>query len=168
MRREPLSFEEFLAARLPALTRYATALAGDPGTGADVLQDVLVKVQPRWSRIVSLDAPESYVRWMVINELISARRRIVARVRRLTRPEATVFPQIAGGPGGGRLQTCRGTAPGRSGSSSGPAGRTPRAPLAGSPASRHVTRIVPPAVPIAAGAPFHVLPRRWPWQRPRR
>ena len=82
MRQEPLTFEEFLAARLPALTRYATALAGNPDTGADALQDVLVKVQPRWTRIVALDQPESYVRRMVINELISARRRIVARLRR--------------------------------------------------------------------------------------
>jgi RNA polymerase sigma factor (sigma-70 family) len=47
-----------------------------------VLQDVLVKVQLRWSRIAALDQPESYVRRMVINELISARRQIVTRLRR--------------------------------------------------------------------------------------
>jgi RNA polymerase sigma-70 factor (sigma-E family) len=82
VRGESLLFEEFLAARLPALTRYATALAGDPNAGADVLQDVLVKAQPRWSRIASMDEPEAYVRRMVINELVSARRRIVARLRR--------------------------------------------------------------------------------------
>ncbi|GAA3273899.1 MULTISPECIES: SigE family RNA polymerase sigma factor [Dactylosporangium] len=82
MRGESPVFEEFLAARLPALTRYATALAGDPNTGADVLQDVLVKAQPRWSRIAAMDEPEAYVRRMVINELVSARRRIVARLRR--------------------------------------------------------------------------------------
>ncbi|MEU7869086.1 hypothetical protein [Dactylosporangium sp. NPDC049140] len=82
MRGESLTFEEFLAARLPALSRYATALAGDPDTGADVLQDVLLKAQPRWSRIAALEEPEAYVRRMVINELVSARRRILARRRR--------------------------------------------------------------------------------------
>ncbi|UWP87554.1 SigE family RNA polymerase sigma factor [Dactylosporangium fulvum] len=77
-----MTFEEFLAARLPALTRYSTALAGDPDTGADVLQDVLVKAQPRWARIAAADEPEAYVRRMVINELISTRRRFLARLRR--------------------------------------------------------------------------------------
>ncbi|MER7282363.1 SigE family RNA polymerase sigma factor [Dactylosporangium sp. NPDC000244] len=77
-----MTFEEFLAARLPALTRYATALAGDPDAGADVLQDVLVKAQPRWSKIAELESPEAYVRRMVINELTSARRQLAARLRR--------------------------------------------------------------------------------------
>ena len=85
-----MTFEEFLAVRLPALTRYATALAGDPDAGADVLQDVLLKAQPRWSRIGALDTPEAYIRKMVINELISARRRLTARLRRehIHRPES--------------------------------------------------------------------------------
>lgn len=77
-----VTFEDFLAARLPALTRYSTALAGDPDSGADVLQDVLLKVQPRWSRIGALDTPEAYVRKMIINELVSTRRRLTARLRR--------------------------------------------------------------------------------------
>lgn len=77
-----MTFEEFVATRLAVLTRYATALAGDPDTGADVLQDVLLKAQQRWSRIVASDAPEAYVRKMIINELISTHRRIVARLRR--------------------------------------------------------------------------------------
>lgn len=77
-----VSFEEFLGARLATLTRYATALAGDPDVGADVLQDVLLKAQPRWARIAALEAPEAYVRRMVINELTSARRQVAARLRR--------------------------------------------------------------------------------------
>jgi RNA polymerase sigma-70 factor (sigma-E family) len=82
VREEPETFEEFVATRLAVLTRYSTALAGDPDTGADVLQDVLLKAQQHWPRIVARDAPEAYVRRMVINELVSARRRIVARLRR--------------------------------------------------------------------------------------
>src|SRR5262245_56736289 len=77
-----MNFEEFVALRLPALLRQATALAGDPYEAEDVVQDVLVKAQPRWERICELDVPEAYLRKMIINELISARRRITARLRR--------------------------------------------------------------------------------------
>jgi RNA polymerase sigma-70 factor (sigma-E family) len=82
VRDEQVTFEEFLTDRLPALIRYSTALAGDPDTGADVLQDVLLKAQARWTRIVVLQVPEAYIRKMVINELVSTRRRLTARLRR--------------------------------------------------------------------------------------
>jgi RNA polymerase sigma-70 factor (sigma-E family) len=77
-----VGFEEFVALRLPALLRQATVLAGDPYLAEDVVQDVLVKAQPRWDRIRALDVPESYLRKMVVNELVSARRRVSARLRR--------------------------------------------------------------------------------------
>lgn len=77
-----LTFEEFVAARLPALVRHATVLSGDPHVAEDVVQDVLVKAQPRWTRIRTLDVPESYLRKMIINELVSTRRRVTARLRR--------------------------------------------------------------------------------------
>jgi RNA polymerase sigma-70 factor (sigma-E family) len=77
-----VTFEEFVALRLDALMRQATALAGDPALAEDVVQDVLVKAQPRWSRIGDLDVPEAYLRRMIINELSSARRRVRARLRR--------------------------------------------------------------------------------------
>ncbi|MEV0608372.1 SigE family RNA polymerase sigma factor [Polymorphospora rubra] len=77
-----MTFEEFVAARLPALLRYATVLAGDPHQAEDIVQDVLVKAHPRWARIGSLDLPESYVRKMIVNELVSTRRRVTARLRR--------------------------------------------------------------------------------------
>ncbi|MEV0728073.1 MULTISPECIES: SigE family RNA polymerase sigma factor [Polymorphospora] len=77
-----MTFEEFVAARLPALLRYATVLAGDPHQAEDVVQDVLVKAHSRWARIDALDLPESYVRKMIVNELVSTRRRVTARLRR--------------------------------------------------------------------------------------
>ena len=84
-----MGFEEFVALRLDALMRQATALAGDPSLAEDVVQDVLVKAQPRWSRIGALDMPEAYLRKMIINELSSARRSLRARLRReqVNRPE---------------------------------------------------------------------------------
>ena len=77
-----MTFEDFVAVRLPALLRQATVLAADAHLAEDVVQDVLVKAQPRWERISALEAPEGYLRRMIINELVSVRRRVLARARR--------------------------------------------------------------------------------------
>ncbi|BBH68774.1 RNA polymerase sigma24 factor [Actinoplanes sp. OR16] len=75
-----MTFEEFLAARLAALLRYATVLACDPHLAEDIVQEVLARCQPRWGRIAAADVPEAYVKRMIINELASWRRRRAARV----------------------------------------------------------------------------------------
>jgi RNA polymerase sigma-70 factor (sigma-E family) len=77
-----VTFEDYVAVRLPALLRQATVLAGDPDVAEDVVQEVLLRAQPRWTRIARLDRPEAYLRKMIINELVSVRRRVVARLRR--------------------------------------------------------------------------------------
>ena len=77
-----MTFEEYVAARLPALLRQATVLAGDPHVAEDVVQEVLVKAQPRWARIRELDVPAAYLRKMIVNELLSTRRRLAAALRR--------------------------------------------------------------------------------------
>ena len=55
----PVGLEDFLAARLSTLLRFATALTGDPHRAEDVVQDVLVRAQRRWRRIGAMDAPEA-------------------------------------------------------------------------------------------------------------
>jgi RNA polymerase sigma-70 factor (sigma-E family) len=80
-----LTFEEFVAARLGALVRYATVVTWDPHLAEDITQNVLVAVQARWSRIGALDAPERYVKRMVLNEFLSWRRRRAARLVPLSR-----------------------------------------------------------------------------------
>ncbi|MFG2043018.1 SigE family RNA polymerase sigma factor [Dactylosporangium sp. NPDC048998] len=75
-----MTFEEFVAARLGALIRYATVVTWDPDLAEDVVQNVLVRAQPRWSRIDRLEAPEQYVHRMVVNEFLSWRRRRRARL----------------------------------------------------------------------------------------
>ena len=70
-----MTFEEYAAARLPALLRYAAVLAGDRDLAQDIVQEVLVRAQVRWHKIGQLDAPDHYVRRMVTNEFISWRRR---------------------------------------------------------------------------------------------
>jgi RNA polymerase sigma-70 factor (sigma-E family) len=80
-----LTFEEFVAARLGALVRYATVVTWDPHLAEDITQNVLVVVQARWSRIGGLEAPERYVKRMVLNEFLSWRRRRAARLVPLSR-----------------------------------------------------------------------------------
>jgi RNA polymerase sigma-70 factor (sigma-E family) len=67
-----MTFDEFAAARLPAVLRFATALSGDPDLAKDLVQEVLIRASERWPEI---GHPESYVRKMVVNEYLSWRRR---------------------------------------------------------------------------------------------
>lgn len=80
-----MTFEEFISARLGALLRYATVLTWDPHLAEDITQEVLVRAQARWARIGGLDAPERYVKRMVLNEFLSWRRRRAARQIPLSR-----------------------------------------------------------------------------------
>jgi RNA polymerase sigma-70 factor (sigma-E family) len=73
------SFEQFASERAATLLRYATALTCDPDLAQDVVQDTLVRVQPRWSRIGAMDAPLAYVKRMVTTEYLSWRRRKAVR-----------------------------------------------------------------------------------------
>ena len=70
-----MTFDEFAGARLPAVLRFATALAGDPDLAKDLVQEVLLRASRRWQEIGGLDRPEAYIRKMVVNEYLSWRRR---------------------------------------------------------------------------------------------
>ncbi|MEU8238295.1 SigE family RNA polymerase sigma factor [Actinoplanes missouriensis] len=70
-----MQFEEFAAARLPALLRYAVLLCGDREQASDLVQDVLTKALLKWRRIGALDEPYAYVRTMLTNEYLSFLRR---------------------------------------------------------------------------------------------
>nr|WP_157357662.1 SigE family RNA polymerase sigma factor [Amycolatopsis nigrescens] len=72
-------FDLFVAERLDRLLRYATALTCDSHLAEDIVQEVLLRAQPRWSRIESLQSPDLYVRRMVTNEYLSWRRRRAAK-----------------------------------------------------------------------------------------
>ena len=79
-----MSFEDFAAARLPALLRYAVVLSGDRDEGHDLVQEVLARALVKWERIAGLQQPYAYVRRMVTNEFLSARRRRRVRTVPLT------------------------------------------------------------------------------------
>ncbi|MFC5287933.1 sigma-70 family RNA polymerase sigma factor [Actinokineospora guangxiensis] len=75
----PEGFEEFVVERVDRLLRYATALCCDRYLAQDIVQEVLLRAQRRWSRIAATDAPYLYVKRMVTNEYLSWRRRRAAR-----------------------------------------------------------------------------------------
>ena len=76
-----ITFDEFVHARLPHLLRFGRALTGDEERGADLVQDALVRVLPKWDRI-KLENPEGYVRRVMVNRNISVWRSL--RRERLT------------------------------------------------------------------------------------
>jgi RNA polymerase sigma-70 factor (sigma-E family) len=68
------TFDEYVAARSPALLRLAYLLVGDRGLAEDLLQETFIRVYPRWSRILRQD-PEAYVRRSLARNAVSLWRR---------------------------------------------------------------------------------------------
>ncbi|HYU02579.1 MAG TPA: SigE family RNA polymerase sigma factor [Jatrophihabitantaceae bacterium] len=72
---EPEGFREFVGARSAALVRSAWLLTGDEGLAQDLVQTALAKTWSRWSRVVRQDAPEAYVRRVMLSTFLSWTRR---------------------------------------------------------------------------------------------
>ncbi|WP_121252805.1 SigE family RNA polymerase sigma factor [Nocardioides ferulae] len=62
-------FEQYVAARMPALLRTAYLLTGGHHDAEDLVQVALLKVVPKWRRIA--DDPDAYVRRVLVNENVS-------------------------------------------------------------------------------------------------
>jgi RNA polymerase sigma-70 factor (sigma-E family) len=62
-------FEEFVAARRPALLRSAYLLTGNHHDAEDLVQTTLLRVVPKWNRIAS--HPEPYVRRVLARESVT-------------------------------------------------------------------------------------------------
>ncbi|MBV9594222.1 MAG: SigE family RNA polymerase sigma factor [Actinobacteria bacterium] len=70
------SFDSYVLDRRTPLVRYATLLTGSRVDAEDVVQEVLIRLYPRWDRVLATagDA-DAYVRRAVVNDVISWRRR---------------------------------------------------------------------------------------------
>lgn len=68
--------EEFVAARGGALLRFAFMISGHRHTAEDLVQTVLSRAYPRWSRIAMLERPEAYLKTMLVHEHLRWRRRL--------------------------------------------------------------------------------------------
>lgn len=75
MRADLTEFEDFTTATSPRLFRAAYAITRDHHLAEDAVQSALVKAYARWARVSRSDQPEAYVRRMVVNEVLSWRRR---------------------------------------------------------------------------------------------
>lgn len=94
-------FDSFVAARLPALVRFAFALTGDLGHAEDVVQTALVKTYLATRRRAP-ESPEAYVRRAVVTANLSRfrRRRVVETLVDVVPDKA---PDMVGSmPGGSR------------------------------------------------------------------
>jgi RNA polymerase sigma-70 factor (sigma-E family) len=64
---QPVPFDDWVAARGPALLRLAYTLTGNAADAEDVVQEALARALPRWERISRVDNLDAYVRRMVVN-----------------------------------------------------------------------------------------------------
>lgn len=87
------AFASFVAARSAALLRTAWLLTGSEASAQDLVQTALMKTWSRWSQVLSQQAPEAYVRRVMVSTFLSWRRRRWW----FERPsDATVLPELAG------------------------------------------------------------------------
>jgi RNA polymerase sigma-70 factor (sigma-E family) len=84
-----LEFVAFFGEAWPRLYRTALAITADPGAAEDALQSSFAKAYAAWARVRRADHPEAYVRRMVVNEILGARR---YGWRRRERPHERIEP----------------------------------------------------------------------------
>jgi len=72
---EPAGFRDFVAARSPALVRSAWLLTGNEATAEDLVQTALAKTWSRWAQLTRQDAPEAYVRRVMLSTYLTWHRR---------------------------------------------------------------------------------------------
>ena len=70
-----MDFSEYVAARGPALERFAYVLTGDPHRAQDLVQTALLKAYRRWRWVARADHPDAYVRRIVTTSFLDWRRR---------------------------------------------------------------------------------------------
>lgn len=67
-------FEELFVTLWPRLFRMATAVAGDRNVAEDAVQMAFARAYASWERVRKADHVPAYLRRMVINEILGARR----------------------------------------------------------------------------------------------
>jgi len=73
--REPEGFSAFVAARSPALLRTAWLLTGSRAAAEDLVQEALARTWRVWPSVQRQDAPEAYVRTVMLHTFTGWSRR---------------------------------------------------------------------------------------------
>jgi RNA polymerase sigma-70 factor (sigma-E family) len=92
-------FVDFVSARWPRLCRMAYLLTGgDECAAEDLLQGAMEQTYARWTRVRRMEAPEAYIRRVMVNAMISERRRPGWRRESLRAvvPEVSPLPEGSG------------------------------------------------------------------------
>lgn len=84
-------FDSFYQRELPRLVALARALAG-PGAADDLAQEAMLRAYRNWSKLVTYDRPEAWVRRICANLATSLLRRRAAEARALVRLSARRQP----------------------------------------------------------------------------
>jgi RNA polymerase sigma-70 factor (sigma-E family) len=90
-----LTFEEFAAAKQAGLIRFGYLLLRDHQLAQDLAQEGLARLHSRWPQVVPDGHPDAYVRKVMVNQLLTWRRRRgwserpIADVRDSARPDPT-------------------------------------------------------------------------------
>ncbi|MFI7504380.1 SigE family RNA polymerase sigma factor [Streptomyces sp. NPDC049687] len=84
-------FQEFVAARSATLFRGALVLTGNREAAEDLVQETLEKACRKWRTIAAKDAPDAYVRRIMVN-LANDRWRKFRRLTTTSHPEGGDLP----------------------------------------------------------------------------
>jgi DNA-directed RNA polymerase specialized sigma24 family protein len=71
----PDGFEQYVRSRATTLLRFAYLISHDRLLSEDLVQEALTRAYRSWHRIERLEQPDLYVRRIVLNQLLSWRRR---------------------------------------------------------------------------------------------
>ena len=88
-------FEEYAAGAWPSLYRCAYLLAGNHADAEDLAQQTLLKAYQSWDRVTRSTSPEAYVRRILTNTFLSARRPKKRRLELLTEQPGEYEPAPA-------------------------------------------------------------------------
>lgn len=73
------SFDDFVRERSAGLLRFAHLLTGNPEDAAEIVQEALANLYPRWERVADAGDPEPYVKRSIVNSRNTRWRRVPER-----------------------------------------------------------------------------------------
>ena len=72
-------YAAFVREHTPALLRTAYVLTGNALAAEELVQDTMVRLLPKWSKVEAADVPLAYVRRSLANQYVNQRRRAARR-----------------------------------------------------------------------------------------